>query len=173
MYVRTCIFSICIVVCLTITTDLFARGETPPPPPFEGGNAGDWLGDGPIFGFKHPWGFDMPGDQHGNFDNGEYGYGWGGGRDPGHGNYDPGPNSCSCGPENECNTINHYRCEHHMAGYCEAWCACTVLLPKGTPPKGAILLGACTRMASPRTEPNGCAVAGGTCSIHYGIDPHY
>ncbi len=36
-----------------------ARGEIPPPPPFQGGSAGDWLGSGPVFGFEpsvsDPW----------------------------------------------------------------------------------------------------------------------
>lgn len=31
-----------------------ARGEIPPPPPYTGGNAGDWLGSGPVFGFEVP-----------------------------------------------------------------------------------------------------------------------
>jgi hypothetical protein len=39
------------------TTQLFGRGQTAPPPRFVGiGSAGDWLGNGPIFGFDDPYG---------------------------------------------------------------------------------------------------------------------
>lgn len=59
---------------------LSARGRMPPPPRFLGGNIGDWLGEGgngPIFGFDHPWGIDFPFGDGGIGDPGFTGYlGW-------------------------------------------------------------------------------------------------
>ncbi len=48
-----------IFLSVLLHTQADARGEIPPPPPFMGGNVGDWLGSGPIFGFEgglgNPW----------------------------------------------------------------------------------------------------------------------
>jgi hypothetical protein len=54
------------------------RGQIPPPPPFSGGNAGDWLGSGPIFGFDTPTGPGFNDTPPGGGGNGGSGGGWGG-----------------------------------------------------------------------------------------------
>lgn len=48
------IFFLVAIALLIMHVRADARGEIPPPPPFQGGNAGDWLGSGPIFGFEEP-----------------------------------------------------------------------------------------------------------------------
>ncbi len=162
--------SLCIAVFVTATLSLHARGEVPPlPPEFDGGNIGDWLGSGPIFGFRHPWGLDLPGDGHGSFDPGDNGYGWGGGNgNSGGGNFDPGPNSCSCGPVNICNRVNLAKCQAEHKNFCEAWCSCDVRVLRSRPPVGTILPGTCALRAYPKIGPNGCSAPGGGCSVRYG-----
>src|SRR4051812_42320913 len=56
-------FGACFALLLVISNSIsFSRGAVPPPPPDLGlGNAGDWLGSGPIFGMKTPYGNDWPG----------------------------------------------------------------------------------------------------------------
>ncbi len=62
-------------------TQASARGEIPPPPPFTGGNTGDWLGSGPIFGFEGGNGFGDPW-KNGGGSNGGWGGSWWDGRGP-------------------------------------------------------------------------------------------
>lgn len=68
-----------LLIQLMTYTQAYARGEFPPPPPFQGGNIGDWLGSGPIFGFeppsvKNPW----VGGGGGGIGSGGANGGWGG-----------------------------------------------------------------------------------------------
>lgn len=65
-------FGIVGVFLLLSSMALHARGETPPPPPFSGGNAGSWFGLGPVFGF------DTLGGPGGGWGGGWFGGGWSG-----------------------------------------------------------------------------------------------
>lgn len=172
MYQRTCLFSMSMVALVAFTLNLYGRGEVPPPPQnFDGGNAGDWLGSGPIFGFRHPWGIDLPGDGHGSFDPGDNGYGWGGGgNNSGGRDFDPGPNSCSCGPVNLCNRLNVAKCEAKRTDYCEAWCSCSIKLGHPRPRVGTVINGTCILSGSPKSSFNrNCSAPGGGCGIKYGV----
>ncbi len=70
-----------IFVQILVCTQADARGQLPPPPPpFHGGNIGEWLGSGPVFGFeppsaKNPWIGGGPGS---NIGSGGANGGWGG-----------------------------------------------------------------------------------------------
>lgn len=64
------LFAICISICGYPA--VHARGAVPPPPPFSGGNAGAWLGHGPVFGF------DDGGGPGGGWGGAWYDGGWGG-----------------------------------------------------------------------------------------------
>lgn len=162
---------IAVLLCMltAAATALSARGQTPPPPPGNGlGSAGDWLPNGPIFGFTHPWGYDLPGDPGGS--DGRSGWshegGWGGGTG---GGGEPSPESCSCGPENECNVLNVAKCRAHRPDYCDAWCSCNVKMPMPRPQTGAVLHGSCYRQVTPKHSPNSCTANGAPCSIRYGV----
>ena len=97
-----------------------ARGMLPPPPPyFSGGNAGDWLGSGPLFSGDEPWGFDFP-DEWGDGGN------EGGGIDPSggySGYFGPGgAKQDSLGVNFGCNK----RCQQPtMTAGCLDICGCT------------------------------------------------
>lgn len=67
--------SIVALAVLVLTSDLHARGQMPLPPAFAGGNAGAWLGRGPLFGFDSL--MNGPGDWGGGSDGGSGGSGGG------------------------------------------------------------------------------------------------
>ncbi len=126
----------------------YGRGQTPPPPPFSGGNAGDWLGSGPVFGFEDGggpgggwggWWWGGGGTQGGwGSGAGGNGYGPGGGQGTGGlGNtFDPPPDRKG----------SHGNCwqETEPGGYYR--CACFSRYDANNPPaSGADLPGTCNK----------------------------
>lgn len=144
-----------------------ARGEFPPPPPFTGGNIGDWLGSGPIFGFEpprpgHPWtggGYGSGGGANGGWGgawwqgNGPLGGdgggawggwgGWGHGIGPKSGGIEIGTDTSRKGhvwPDEQDSPFNTCFVETLMGGYSQ--CRCWFTPPPGAQP-GKVVPGIC------------------------------
>lgn len=65
------------IFCAALAGEASARGQRVSlPPVFSGGSAGDWIENGPVFGFDNPIG---PGFGEDNGEGGYNGWGWGSG----------------------------------------------------------------------------------------------
>lgn len=148
-------------------SSLFGRGQIPPPPPFSGGNAGDWLGSGPIFGF------DDGGGPNGGWGGGYFELGgwsgWGSGPGGGHGGYRGGRDGRGEGRGHEWDGGEmgglHGTCWVERLPGRRGECACSIKFQTGSPPpSGTRLFGVCT--ASDVTEDwyYSCSNAGDACS---------
>jgi len=127
------------------------RGLTAPPPRFIGiGNAGDWLGNGPILGFETPYGDDFPGNGGGTS-----GFEWdpigstptGGGAGS--------PPSGTCG-ECRCLSVNLRKYRNGNANFCDNYCMCVALSRKDF--EYGPYIGSCKKYGSalPNGQGGGC-----------------
>ena len=116
------IFHILLISTLTMmcAASVLARGLTPPTPPYVGlGNAGDWLGSGPLTGFDAPLGGDWPGNNGGG--SGNNGFGWNPSGSSG-ASWTPPSGTCACRcqvPVPLENGQNGEKCENHCL--CISW----------------------------------------------------
>lgn len=160
---KTIIVIISALVAMTGYTALHARGMMPPPPPFTGGNTGDWLGDGPIFGF------DRGGGPGGGWGGGWYeGGGWGGwgfgsggaGGYGGGGNGEGGGHEFSSGDEFG---GLHGTCVIRTPAGESYRCACNIVYYEQLPPCGGCPVhGVCKMRETPQGA--GCENIGDHCT---------
>jgi len=135
---------------------LFARGAIAPPRPYAGlGNAGDWLGSGPIVGFDHPHGDGIGGSGGGGCSNcdwggiGNTGFTWDPDGDGDGGIHNPAPGGCG----GTCYKPT-------WTGPCYAVCECIVVIPHQHAVDGEPALGDCEETGGSDTS---CANAGDNC----------
>jgi hypothetical protein len=123
-------FQICILfgILMACTATAFARGITAPPPPYLGlGNAGGWLGSGPLTGFDTPLGGDWPGNSDGN--GGTIGFGWSPAGSSSGGSSSSPSGACACRCQDPVplgNGLHGEVCENH--------CLCLSLHPNSYGP---------------------------------------
>ncbi len=154
--------SICSALLLLIGYgELSARGQVPPPPPFTGGNIGEWLGSGPLFDGDNPWGKDFP-------------PGWGssgGGVNPGSGGMGSGSGSRSGWRGTFVqDTTSNFGCSTcqrpTFVGPCIDICQCQRDWHDVTDPHTRYTQGVCAKGAPDRPE-HVCGWAGGRCWYIY------
>ena len=139
----------------------WGRGAIPPPPPFTGGNVGEWLGNGPIFGFDDGGG---PGGGWGGgyYDGGGWGgWGWGSGGAGGYqGNGASGRGAVWSGEDHG---GLHGTCRIETIVGTRYECACFIRYNGENPPKpGAPVQGVC-RLYLVNTG-DGCRAVGDICA---------
>jgi len=158
---------------IIVNAEVLARGETPPPPPFIGGAAGEWLGSGPVFGFESwadPW-------KDGGGANGGWGGAWWDGDGPWGGwgdgsggrNYDQG----SGGTDGRGNVWAGTGPFGGLQGNCwrdspsggQFECGCLVQYnPQRAIESGTVMIGTCQFGMRLSQTPPGCLNVGDPCT---------
>jgi hypothetical protein len=159
MYIVIMKMAWCIPAFVALSFAALGRGQIPPPPAFSGGNAGDWLGSGPIFGFDIPNG---PG-----FDNSPGGGGGGNGGSGGGYSWDWGGDGG--GRHQFLDSSNNYGCPGtcdapSWTGPCRRACVCSFLYDVGVPVNpGRYVDAECVRTRIGIVD-GSCRQAGDNCS---------
>ncbi len=160
---------VALACCAMLPRTMIARGETVPPPFGAGkGNIGNWLGDGPIFGFDDPIGDGELGGGPG----GGWGGGWweGGSGGGGNGSGGSGGREYGGGGGDEDDDPD-FGAECQREGIvtggpapCEDVCHCTVYWYGNEKPPTGTLTGGICRLLEPDQAPSSqCSQVGYGC----------
>ena len=165
-----CIVPVIVILVIGSLT-AYGRGQIPPPPPFIGGNTGDWLGSGPLFGFDDPWGPGFPSggrSNEGGIEGGGsgHGYGW----NPTEPGEDQIP-GCNCG-DARCNCVksNKWKCKENIFPPCDYYCICWIRTQPGMK-FGDVCPGRCRSYGRPTGGGGGCCNQDEACAGIVGISP--